>query len=241
MDEYTMWYENCSYILSIIRNLKMSTKLSTIVLGLIISFVLLIGQYENHSDSLVRENEKILGKEIKAGLFKIYEDEKMARDTYLEFSRLWKLKVFENLAKSEKRHMHAIDHIFDHYEIDSSPLKSRKSGIFLNNEITKIYTKLLHSGSESSTEALRQSALLEELDIYDLCTELEKECTEEIEMVYRNLLAGSENHLRACIRILNRRSIEYDPQILNEEYYEEILAGSFTGYQRTTSCYKCEK
>ena len=66
--------------------------------------------------------------------------------------------------------------------------------------------------------------MLEEIDIGDLKTELTKKITPELMTMYENLLSASEDHLRAYVRVLGRRGVEYYPQILKLSEYETILS-----------------
>jgi hypothetical protein len=99
-----------------------------------------------------------------------------------------------------------------------------KDGQFSNPEIQDLYNKLVEKGS-TIEEALAVGAYIEEYDIADLAKLIEETQNADIKTVYSNLLKGSENHLRAFVRSLTVRKVEYVPQILSEENYAAILAG----------------
>jgi hypothetical protein len=49
----------------------------------------------------------------------------------------------------------------------------------------------------------------------------------DVQQVYSNLLAGSENHLRAFTQTLSRQTGEtYVPQYMDQTAYDAIVAGS---------------
>ncbi len=73
-------------------------------------------------------------------------------------------------------------------------------------------------------EALKVGALIEEIDILDLQNELNLHVdNKDITLVYSNLLKGSNNHLRAFVKNLSRQGIDYVPQKLSNETYQDIL------------------
>jgi hypothetical protein len=70
-------------------------------------------------------------------------------------------------------------------------------------------------------------ATIEELDIVDLEERLAQTNNEYIIRVYTNLLAGSENHLRAFVSNLERQTGEvFQPAYLDQEAYQAIIGGT---------------
>mgnify|MGYP002683222506 FL=1 len=72
-------------------------------------------------------------------------------------------------------------------------------------------------------EALKIGAYIEELDIRDLKQLMKETDNEDILATYNPLLQGSENHLRAFVRNLVNRGIEYQPVFLSIEEFNSIL------------------
>ena len=204
----------------------------TIIMGLLTIFVCAFSQENNLSINSEKKPEtdnqatveSKLNSDVVNGLLKMYEEEKMARDLYLEFLRLWNQKIFRNIAKSEIRHMHAVSRMLDFFDIDAKELKKLKSGQYSDENIRNLYEKLINEGNKSQISAFKQGAMLEEIDIGDLNTELAKKITPELMAMYKNLLSASEDHLRAYVRVLERRGVEYYPQILKLSEYETILS-----------------
>ena len=78
-------------------------------------------------------------------------------------------------------------------------------------------------GTKSLIDALEVGATIEEVDIVDIQEYLKDVDNEDIKVVYENLLKGSRNHLRAFVSTLERYGVEYKPQFLSPEEYEEIV------------------
>jgi hypothetical protein len=79
-------------------------------------------------------------------------------------------------------------------------------------------------GSESVIQALNVGALIEETDILDIQVMLDETIEkEDLTTVLNNLKRGSENHLRAYVRNLQRYNIVYEPKLLAEDVYLDII------------------
>ena len=151
------------------------------------------------------------------------EEEKLARDVYLAMYEKWGLFIFSNIASSEQNHMDAIKLRLDAYGLDD-PIQD--VGIFTNQELQELYNSLIEQGNLSELDALKVGALIEEVDIQDLQDILEQTTLTDLQRVYENLLAGSENHLRAFVRWIEMAGEEYIPQVLTPAEVDEILAAS---------------
>jgi hypothetical protein len=152
------------------------------------------------------------------------EEEKLARDVYITLGERFNLKVFANIQLSEQKHMDAVENLLLTQEL---PLPSTlgQIGTFENEELQSLYTTLIQQGSVSDTNALAAGALIEEVDIRDLQELLDTTITNgQIITVYQNLIAGSENHLRAFVRNLSNRGIHYVPKILTQEQFDTIIS-----------------
>ncbi len=140
-----------------------------------------------------------LTKEQKDALLFMYEEEKLARDIYIKMGEKWNLRPFLNIQKAEQRHMDSIKYLLDKYSL-KVPVKN-DTGIFKNEEIKKLYAKLLEKGLKSEKDALEVGKLIEETDIKDLDKRLNN-TTPDVKTVFEQLRRGSENHLRAFNRFL---------------------------------------
>jgi hypothetical protein len=124
------------------------------------------------------------------------EEEKVARDVYLSFNDTWNLRIFNNIAASEQKHMDATKALLDRYSIPD-PAADTGIGEFTNPDLQQLYDDLIRQGSISKAEALRVGVTIEETDIDDLNDAIATAEHNDIETVYSNLLQGSLHHLDA--------------------------------------------
>jgi hypothetical protein len=132
----------------------------------------------------------------------MYQEEKVARDTYEKMYELWKNRVFSRIASSEQRHMDAIEKLLVSHSIPVPVIEDTR-GVFENEELQALYDDLIEQGSISLEEALRVGVVVEETDIADL-EERIVNAPADVQRVFSNLLRGSNNHLRAFERVLER-------------------------------------
>ncbi len=157
-----------------------------------------------------------------ASLSFMREEEKLARDVYQNLYAQWQDVVFNNIATSEQTHMDQIKCLLDGYGLPDSALD--EVGRFNNSDLQTLYDSLIERGQTSLIEALRVGGLIEEVDIKDLQQAISETEVVEIQMVYNNLLKGSENHLRAFTGRLEQLGETYTPQLLSAEAVSDALA-----------------
>ena len=122
------------------------------------------------------------------------EEEKLARDIYNEFFRIYGLKIFGNIAVSEQRHFESIGTLISRYGLTDP---AQEAGVFLNADIQALYDDLLAKGKLSVRDALQVGVIIEETDIDDLEAAMSVTDRKDIDRVYANLMAGSYSHLDA--------------------------------------------
>jgi hypothetical protein len=168
-----------------------------------------------------------------AGLLFMREEEKLAHDVYLTLYEQWGQRTFANIASSEATHTDAVKALLDAYGLDD-PAAGRGVGDFADPDLQSLYDQLIAQGSESLEAALRVGAAIEEIDILDLEQHIALTDEAEILRVYENLIAGSENHLRAFTSVVERQvGTAYQPDYLSQEAYDLIVtASSGRGYGR---------
>lgn len=177
----------------------------------------------NNPEEVALQSQELTDEEISGILF-MREEEKLARDVYLYLYELFPLRPFLNISKSEQAHMDAIKYLIDTYELED-PVGENPPGVFQNEELQELYNELISQGSAGKSEALKVGALIEEVDIIDLQTELEEHAThEDVIRVYGNLCNASENHLRAFVRVLRLYEVDYEPLKLDQAEFDRILA-----------------
>ncbi len=166
--------------------------------------------------------ETLSAEEINA-LMLMREEEKMARDVYLQMYQLWDHRVFNNIAKSEQKHMDALACLFEKYDLND-PVGENGPGVFVNQELQSLYNSLTEQGSESLEGAFLAGAAIEDVDIRDLIDLTEAMDNEDIIAVFNELTKGSRNHLRAFNRQLSLVEASYTAQFITPELFTEIVS-----------------
>ncbi len=157
-----------------------------------------------------------------AGILKMREEEKLARDVYITLNEQWNLSIFANISNSEQRHMDAVKALIDKYGMED-PVVDDTVGVFQDPKMQALYNQLTAAGSESADKALWVGATIEDLDIFDLNELIKATDNEDILTVYQNLSKGSRNHLRAFGSQLIAIGQPYEAQYLTQEEVDAII------------------
>jgi hypothetical protein len=136
--------------------------------------------------------------EQKESLSYMWQEEKVARDVYITLGEKYGLRVFQNISRSEQRHMDAIKNLLVRYNLPL-PTQSDDVGVFKDQEFTNLFNDLVKRGNRSRAEAIEVGVDIEELDIADLEERIE-DAPEDIAFVFGNLLRASYKHLAAFKR-----------------------------------------
>ncbi|SMG09071.1 hypothetical protein SAMN05661096_00185 [Marivirga sericea] len=164
-----------------------------------------------------------LSEDEQLSLLFMREEEKLARDVYDFLYSRWSAQIFDNISSSEQTHMDAILALLNRYDLED-PVEGQESGAFVNSDIQQLYDDLTQLGEESSIDALKVGAAIEEIDIIDLKNALDSFVdNQDIEWVYDNLRSGSENHLRSFVKNLAMQGVTYQPQYLTQEEFDAII------------------
>jgi len=156
----------------------------------------------------------------------VREEEKLARDVYLTLYEQWGLTTFRNIADSEQKHMDAVnEELIIPYGLED-PVTTDTVGVFTNPELQAIYNQLIEKGSASIEDAVEIGMMIEDMDIFDLQEAMDKTDNEDIIRVFSSLENGSENHMRAFYRQVEKYDISYTPEYITEEEMNAILSGS---------------
>ena len=157
------------------------------------------------------------------GLSYMREEEKLARDVYLTLYDQWGVPIFQNIASSEQTHMDSVLMLLEQYGLPD-PAAGMDIGEFSAPLFQGLYRDLVAQGSLSQADALKVGTTIEELDIVDLEERIAQTDNPSIIQIYGNLLAGSENHLRAFVSNLERQTGElYQPVYLDQDAYQAII------------------
>jgi hypothetical protein len=171
---------------------------------------------------ILSDTATLLPEEVE-GLMLMREEEKMAHDVYSSFYDKFGLRVFANIANSESKHMEAVLWLINSYKLTDPA--SNELGVFENADIQNLYNKFMSEGV-NEVEALKIGAFIEEYDIADLEKLISETGNMYIVRVYTNLLNGSKNHLRAFVKNLSSRNVVYQPSILSQTEYAEIIGAN---------------
>lgn len=152
------------------------------------------------------------------------EEEKLARDVYTTMYAMYQVPIFNNISKSEQFHMDKVLCLLNHYGIPDPALEG--VGDFSNPDLQDLYNNLIEQGNASLIDALTAGATIEDVDIFDLEEYIDQTSNEAIITIFEHLKCGSGNHMRAFSGWLNNHDIEYTPQFISQEEYDEILNSS---------------
>jgi len=145
--------------------------------------------------------------EQKDTLLFIYQEEKVARDTYITLGNQYpNQKVFGNIQGSEQKHMDSAQTLCEKYGVDISNVDETNIGVFVVPVLQELYDTLIAQGYQSELSGLMVGEYVELTDIDDL-EHAEIGMPSDVVKVFENLKAGSYNHLdafRAAINAYNK-------------------------------------
>jgi len=173
-----------------------------------------------------KKNLPPLSEQEKQDLAFMRQEEKLARDVYMELSKKWTLPRLNNIVDSEQRHMDALKRLLELYDLPD-PITKDTPGVFPSDHFSTLYKKLTSQGSRSIVDALKVGATIEDLDIKDLEECIKRTRNTLLIRVYENLMRGSRNHLRYFISELKARNATYEPQYISKQEFEEIISTPF--------------
>lgn len=149
------------------------------------------------------------------------EEEKLARDVYLDMQALWGAVVFSNIATSEQQHMDTMKKMLDKYGLPDPALPT--IGLFTNPDLQAKHDELVASGSLSYIDGLYAGATIEEIDMIDIQHAIDITSHLDLVTAYQNLLEGSKSHLRAFVGALRAQGVDYTPQFISQELFDAIM------------------
>lgn len=175
---------------------------------------------ENNTELL----KEALSEEEITNLEFLREEEKLARDVYSFSFEKYREIIFNNISQSEQQHMDQVLKLLNTYQI-SDPA-STEIGVFNNAELQNLYDNLTAKSALSLADALIVGATIEDLDIKDIADYELITNKLDILSVLGGLKCGSRNHLRNFTNQLEIISVNYEPQYISLEEYNEIINSS---------------
>ena len=149
-----------------------------------------------------------------------FEEEKMARDTYIFLNNKWGIAQFANIQNSEQSHMNAVENLLKKYNI---PYQILPQGQFSDANLQTLYNQLTAQGSLSKNQAFQAGATIEDVDIDDLETLKQHTTNATILSVYNKLECGSRNHLRSFVAGITNLGDTYTPQFISLAEFQSII------------------
>ena len=165
---------------------------------------------------------------VEADLRFMREEEKLARDSYLVLGEKWGLTIFDNISVSEQRHMDAMEHLLDKFNVDDPVQDETDIGTFENDDLQALFYMLESWGLKSKMDALEVGGFIEEADMTDIRNAIDRVLAEDpvnvdIVTTYEGLLCGSRNHLRAFVGQIESNGGDYDPYFLDPVELDAIV------------------
>ena len=149
-----------------------------------------------------------------------FEEEKMARDTYIFLNNKWGIAQFANIQNSEQSHMNTVENLLKKYNI---PYQILPQGQFSDANLQTLYNQLTAQGSLSKNQAFQAGATIEDVDIDDLETLKQHTTNATILSVYNKLECGSRNHLRSFVAGITNLGDTYTPQFISLAKFQSII------------------
>lgn len=137
--------------------------------------------------------------EQKADLAFWVEEEKLAYDVYNALGAQYPdLRQFPNIAKSEAKHMDAVQQLLTTYGV-ADPTAGMAAGDFVNPDLQSLYDSLIASATTPEA-ALAAGVAIEQTDIKDLTAAKEGVTAPDMLATIDQQIKASERHLAAFSR-----------------------------------------
>lgn len=156
------------------------------------------------------------------GIKLIIEENKLARDLYIEFYEMWEYDTFNKVSISDALYMDKTKVALERFKIND-PVENDDKGVYESLYITKLYRDLLKKGKSDPFEAMRIGTTLEEMHIKDLNDLLENTSNDDLIELYTELKLGAISHIRAFYNLLKKNGLSYEAQFLSNEELRAIL------------------
>lgn len=150
------------------------------------------------------------------------EEEKLARDVYLQLYDQWATATFANVASAEQSHMDAMLRMLQRYRV-ADPAVGMSIGEFNNPSLQALHDNLMALGRGNELAALKVGGFIEEADMEDIVAAMERSQHADIDDTYARRLCGSRNHLRAyAFQVGQVTGAAYVAQVLSQADVDAI-------------------
>ncbi|HHH19666.1 MAG TPA: DUF2202 domain-containing protein [Campylobacterales bacterium] len=174
-----------------------------------------------------------LSQELKDSITYMYNEEKLAKDVYLDVYEVQKVQQLYNIAtKSEVLHQEAVNELAKKYDLNITlypeteapydiSVEAYESGKYSVAHIQELYDMLYDKGIQSTQDALEVGCIVEVTDIDDLDTYIEQATASnasDVLEVFNFLRDGSYNHYWAFDKGLKNMGVSEGCCALGDEY-----------------------
>lgn len=170
--------------------------------------------------------------EQKVTLAYMWDEERLARDTYLSLNKLRESQTLYNIAtNAESKHVESVEALIKKYDLNilnttdfsggysQEALAAINDNEFITPELTSLYDVLYTLGSESLENSLKVGCMVEVTDINDLDRDIVVAGdAEDIVMVFENLRKGSYSHYWAFDKALKNMGVSDGCCAVGSEY-----------------------
>lgn len=170
----------------------------------------------------LNDQTQILSQKLKDSITYMYNEEKLAKDVYLDVYEVQKVQQLYNIAtKSEIRHQEAVNELAKKYDLNITlypdtevpydiSVEAYNSGEFSVEHIQELYNTLYDKGIQSKKDAFEVGCIVEVTDIDDLdnyIAEATQSNASDVLAVFNFLRNGSYNHYWAFDKGLKNMGI----------------------------------
>ncbi len=149
------------------------------------------------------------------------ENEKFARDFYLEMFDIWNDEIFSKMAEAEEVHMETVLCLLEKYEI-KDPAAGLKIGEFKNQEMAELFPRLIERGSKSLADAFAAGSMLEVWNLCDLMNCEKCLNSADLNAVVTEFKRSTRNHIRVMHANLKGYGKHLEPCSLDHDLFELI-------------------
>ena len=188
------------------------------------------GHTKNNNPAKLKADQKY-------ALAYMWNEERLAKDIYSALNEIYPVKVFENVAKAEAKHVQAVESLVKKYDVNindttdftgaysASQLAAASPGRYAVAAVQGLYDELYAKGVQSKVDALQVACMVETTDIKDLESYIavaQQTRASDLITVFENLKTASHKHYWAFDKALKAEGVASGCASLGEEYADPI-------------------
>lgn len=193
--------------------------------------------YGNNNQVQNNSTRSTLSPQLANSIQYMYNEERLAKDIYLDIYKTQPLKQLYNIAtKAETKHIEAVNQLAAKYGLDTG---SYPNGKYPEQELQSLYNKLYSKGIRSKKDALEVGCMVEVVDIDDLnkyMGQAQASNAQDVLSTFNYLRKGSYNHYWAFDKGLKEIGVTNGCCSLGQAYchpeYPQNSKGSNRGQGR---------